>query len=115
MVAPICNGMAGGGEMAFEVNADDAVPFFLVHACKHSVTKEACVADKAIKSPPGIDCLLDHAFGLLPLSDVCCVHGSFTAEGEDLVDNLLCWTVASFTSVPFNAEVIYEYFGPLSR
>jgi hypothetical protein len=106
--------MSGWSEMAFEMDADDTVPLFFVHAGKHSVTKESSVADKAIKSPPSINCLLDHAFGLSPISDVRCVHGSFTAVSEDLVDDLLCWTVTSLTSVSFNTKVIYEYFGALS-
>ena len=99
--------------MALEVDPRHGVPLSLRHAGEHSILEEAGVQHERVESTKGVDRLLDHRLGLIPIGDVGSVRHRFSPGRDDLVDDLLRSIGCAFRTVALHTEVVHDDFGPL--
>ena len=98
--------------MALEVDLRHRVPLSLRHPGEHAILQETGVQHERVEPTEGVDRLLDHRLGLIPVGDVGGVRHSFSPGRNDLVDDLLGSIGRAFRTVALHAEVVHDDFGP---
>ena len=100
--------------MAFEVHADDGIPFLLARGEHHPIAEEPRVVHEHVEATEGVDRGVDEAVGAVPVGDVVGVRDRLTAGGDDLVDHLLRGAAVGAGSVTCHAEVVHDDAGALA-
>ena len=101
--------MAGGAEVALQVDADDVVPLLLRHREDHPVAQDAGVVHEHVELAEGVDGLLHHGAGLLEVGDVGAVHHGLAAHRLDLGDHLVGRARVGAAAVGLGAEVVDDH------
>ena len=99
--------------MALEVDPRHRVPLSLRHPGEHAILQETGVQHERVEPTEGVDRLLDHRLGLIPVGDVGGVRHRFSPGRNDLVDDLLRSIGRAFRTVALHAEVVHDDFGSL--
>ncbi len=76
-------------KIAGQMHADDAVPIVFRHLVEDAVAQDAGDVHHAVDLPEGIDRLLDHGLGVVPIGDGAAIGDCFATHGLDLVDSFL--------------------------
>ena len=78
---PVGGRVAGGHEVALQVDVDDRVPLLLGHVDEHPVAQDAGVVDQDVEVAEGLDGGVDETLAALPVGNVVGVGHRLAAGG----------------------------------
>jgi hypothetical protein len=81
--------MAGGREVALEVDGNHGVPLVLGHVHDHPVAEDSGVVDEDVEPAELLDRLPHEPFRAREVGDALAVRRRLAARGADLLDDLL--------------------------
>ena len=108
--------VAGGGEVALEMDPRHRVPLLLAHVDQHPVAQEAGVAHERVEAAPRVDGLSHHGAGQRPVGHIGVVDGGRPARGGDLGGHGGGSVIdAGQGAVVSHTEVVDQHVGALGR
>ena len=112
---PVGGRPAGRDEVTLQVDPDHVVPLALRHVEDGPVPYEAGVAHQHVEATVGLDRLVDHVLGALPVGHVREVRHCTTTEARDLLGNLARGPGIGARAIPLTTEIVDHDRGALLR